>query len=117
MRVLIHPAVLIFNLMAVLLIGPLADLTGVKEQAVGSLKRRLPKQSGKWVLLVIWWLWHLPFIFVNGSVLARLHFSNGTLALYLVTVLGLSYLFTWGYDRKRRRVVIASWRHQGEEQG
>jgi hypothetical protein len=117
MRVLTHPAMLVFNLMAVLLIGPVADLTGLKEQTVRSLKQRLPKRAGKPILLVNWWLWHLPFIFVNGSVLARLHFSNGILALYLVTVLGVSYLFTWGYDRKRRRVVVASWRHQEEERG
>ncbi len=114
-RILTHPALLIFNLMAVLLVGPVADLTGLKEQTVGSLKRRLPNQSGKGVLLVIWWLWHLPFIFVNGSVLAKLHFSDWTLALYLITVLGVSYLFSWGCDRKRRRVVIAARRHQGEE--
>lgn len=105
------PVFLMLNLAAVLLIGPLANLTGWASSIAAWARQAFPRQGGKLFLGLIWWLWHLPFIFINGTALARLHFSGLWLALYLGTVLGISYLFTWGYDKKRRDVLSTAFKH------
>ena len=74
-NILTQPLLLIVNLAASLLIGRI--LTAC--------------QCHQGLALAAWWLWHLPLIFINGTVLRQLHFSNPLMVLYLVTVLALSF--------------------------
>lgn len=106
-----HPAFLVLNLMAVLLIGPAADFFGLKTWATETLKAKSPTNLGKHIVIFIWWIWHLPFIFLNGSALRALGFSNGFLGAYLLTILMVSYLLSWGYDRKQRLVLFTAYKH------
>ncbi|MFW5713835.1 MAG: hypothetical protein ACOCYU_04115, partial [Brevefilum sp.] len=84
-----HPGLLIFNLMAVLLIGPIGDSLGFKAHATDYLKAKFPTNKGKLIAIFSWWVWHLPFIFLNGSALSALNFLNSFLAAYLLTILGV----------------------------
>jgi hypothetical protein len=106
-----HPVFLVINLMAVLLIGPAADSFGLKTWATETLKAKSPTNLGKHIVIFIWWIWHLPFIFLNGSALRALGFSNGFLGAYLLTILMVSYLLSWGYDRKQRLVLFTAYKH------
>jgi hypothetical protein len=106
-----HPGVLTFNLMAVLLIGPIADSLGLKARMSEFLKAEYSAKQGKFILIFCWWVWHLPFIFLNGSALAAMNFPNSLMAAYLVTILGVSWLLSWGYDRERRLVLFTAMKH------
>ncbi len=106
-----HPLLLAFNLMAVLLVGPIADITGLKDRLIAGMKKDLPHSKEKWIGALFWWLWHIPFIFVNGTALAGLNISELLLGGYLLVTLGLSFFFTWGYDRKRRQVLLTAIKH------
>jgi hypothetical protein len=82
LTVLAHPGMLTINLTASLLIGTILN--------------RFGSHLGKGLAWPIWWLWQLPLIFINGSVLLHYHFSNLLMFFYLATVLILSaWLFWW----------------------
>ena len=81
LTVLTHPGMLTINLTASLLIGATLN--------------RLESHLGKGLGGMIWWLWQLPLIFINGSVLLRYHFSNLLIGFYLATVLSLSFWLAW----------------------
>lgn len=106
-----HPVVLVFNLMAVLMIGPLGDCLGYKARVLQTIKAIFPTHQGKLIVLFSWWIWHLPFIFLNGSALSALEFSNSFLAGYLLTILVISYFLSWGYDHERRLVLFTAFKH------
>jgi uncharacterized protein len=108
---LFHPAILVFNLMAVLVIGPIADCLGIKARVTNTLKEKFPTNQGKLIALFTYWIWHLPLIFLNGSALSALGFSNGFLGGYLLTILMISYFLSWGYDRERRLVLFTALKH------
>jgi hypothetical protein len=74
-NIITQPLLLIFNLTASLLIGHIL------------MTFNFPKG----LTLAAWWLWQLPLIFINGTVLRQLHFSNLLMLLYLVTILALSF--------------------------
>lgn len=75
--IITHPLLLVINLSASLL--------------VGAILNRLNGRVHKGLALTAWWLWHLPLIFINGTALLRLDFSNLLMILYLVTILALSF--------------------------
>jgi len=62
---------------------------------VGSVLNRFCAHLGKGIALTVWWLWQLPLIFINGSVLLLYNFSNLLMLFYLVTVLSLSGWMFW----------------------
>ena len=78
---LTHPVMLTVNLTACLL--------------VGTLLNRFSAKLNRGISMTAWWLWHLPLIFINGSVLLHYHFSNLLMFLYLATVLALSFWLAW----------------------
>jgi hypothetical protein len=106
-----HPIFLTLNLMAVLLVGPIAEITGLKDCLISRMKKDSTNQMGKWVVVFFWWLWHIPFLFVNGTALARFNLSDFMLGVYLLGILGLSFFLTWGYNQKRRQVLLTAIRH------
>lgn len=96
---LTHPIVLILNLMGVFLIGPFMSLTGLTDK-FDSSQNEEGSNPRNLILLFVWWLWHLPFIFLNGLALSKINFSTLLLSLYLASTLMLSYIITWGNDRQ-----------------
>jgi hypothetical protein len=90
-----QPGVLMINLMAVLLIGPIGDSLGVKDRVINWTEGAFPTKGRKWLLMFTWWVWHLPFVFINGSALVALNFPNILLAAYLLTILIISWLMSW----------------------
>ena len=99
-RLITHPVILILNLMAVFLIGPVMALTGFAGKSGAPSNQEGSGKGRELVLIGVYWLWHLPFIFVNSIALSKLNFSTPLLALYLVSILLLSYFITWGYGSK-----------------
>jgi hypothetical protein len=105
-RLLTHLAILILNLTAVFLIGPFMSMSDLTEKFGTLSKRNVSGKVGELILFVAWWLWHLPFIFLNGNALSKLNFSTPLLSLYLGSILLLSYFITWGDDSDLRNEEI-----------
>ena len=83
---LTHPAVLTINLAACLLVGTLLN------------RHRAHLHPG--ISWAVWWLWHLPLIFINGSALLQFRFSTLLMFLYLATVLTWSFWLAWHSEKK-----------------
>lgn len=99
-----HPALLVYNLTAVLVISAMVHLTDEKARFSKQLVKIFPCGNGRLIPSLIWWLCHLPFIFVNGTAINRLDFPNFWLSLYLLTVLTVSFFISWGNDKERRDI-------------
>ena len=101
---LTHPALLVFNLFAVLFIGPLINWMGRDRRLSKQLRKAFTCGNGSVIPAVLWWLWHLPFIFVNGAVLNHIQYSPLWFTLHLLTVLCISFILTWLTNKERREV-------------
>jgi len=86
LAILTHPITLTINLATCLL--------------VSALLNRHRDHSHTGISWVVWWLWHLPLIFINGSALLQFHFSTLLMFLYLATVLTLSFWLAWHSEKK-----------------
>ncbi|MBG0788233.1 MAG: hypothetical protein H0S79_24355 [Anaerolineaceae bacterium] len=81
LTLLTHPVALTINLTSSLLIGALLN--------------RQESHLNQELAMLIWWLWQLPLIFINGSALLQYHFSNLLMFFYLATVLILAFWLAW----------------------
>jgi uncharacterized protein len=104
---LASPLAFIGNVVLVVVLGPLSEEIGWRGFALEEAQTRYPPILASLLLGVIWWAWHLPLFFMEGT----LHESQGLLSAftvgYLFTVLGYSGLFTWLYNRSTRSILVA----------
>ena len=101
---LTHPAFLAFNLVAGLVSGPLLNRISKTGHLSNQLRKAFICGDGRLIPALLWWLWQLPFIFVNGAVLNQMEFPLLWLALYLLTALVISFFITWVGSKERREV-------------
>ncbi|MFW6289013.1 MAG: CPBP family intramembrane glutamic endopeptidase [Spirochaetota bacterium] len=101
------PGAFIGNVVLVVLLGPLSEEVGWRGFALEEAQTRYSPIPASLLLGVVWWAWHLPLFFMEGT----LHESQGLLSAftagYLFTVLGYSGLFTWLYNRSKRSILVA----------
>ncbi|MBG0785736.1 MAG: hypothetical protein H0S79_11590 [Anaerolineaceae bacterium] len=102
---LTHPALLVFNLFAVLFSGPLFKRLSETLSLSKQLRKAFTCGNGSVIPALLWWLWHLPFIFVNGAALTHMNYPPLWQTLYLLTVLAVSFFLTWGKNKERREVT------------
>lgn len=101
---LTHPALLVFNCFAVLIIGPLANRVSENVPLTKQLRKAFICGNGRFIPALLWWLWHLPFIFVNGTVLNHMQYPPCWFALYMLNVLCISFFLTWLRNKEHREV-------------
>lgn len=101
---LTHTFLLVFNLFAALFFGPLINQLSEDWHLANQLRENFIFENGRLIPALLWWLWQLPFIFVNGAVLNQIQFPLFWLALYLLTVLVISFFLTWVKSKERREV-------------
>jgi len=81
--------------MILLTAGPLQEEFGWRGYALPRLQRRFNALVSSLILGVLWWLWHLPLVFIPGK------FMVGSLLLFAALVGEIvltSILFTWVYN-------------------
>jgi CAAX protease family protein len=93
LSVLTNPPVLIVAPLVILLTaGPLQEEFGWRGYALPRLQMRFNALVSSIILGGIWWLWHLPLVFVPGKFMADNLLLFGLLMFQIVLV---SVLFTW----------------------
>lgn len=88
-------------LVQVFLIGGGNEELGWRGFALPRLQERYTDLTASLVIGVLWFLWHLPLFFVEGS-------SQVGVPLYYygVAVVALSVVFTWLYNKTDRSVLL-----------
>ena len=87
--------------------GPIPEELGWRGYGLDALRSRMNLLRASLLLAVIWALWHLPLVFVQGS------FQNGllehvpTLITYFIAFVPGSILMSWIYYRTNRSTLSA----------
>lgn len=88
-------------------LGPFSEEIGWRGFALPRVQRQYGPLWSSLVVGVIWWAWHIPLFFMEGT----LHATQGLLSAfsvgYLITVLSYSVFFTWLYNQTRKSIWIA----------
>ncbi|MGF1507848.1 MAG: CPBP family intramembrane metalloprotease [Chloroflexi bacterium] len=100
------PALVVSTILFIALIGPISEEPGWRGYALDWLQERHSPLVASLILAVLWWLWHMPLIAVNGAFLDGA-VSAVFLAGYFGTVLLYTVLFTWIYNNTQRSVLAA----------
>jgi len=99
------PALIPLTLLFIAILGPISEEPGWRGYALDRLQARYSPLTASIILGGLWWGWHLPLVFVQGSFLQGSGASIVFLAGYLGTVLLYSILFTWVYNHTDRSVL------------
>jgi len=103
--VLSNPIVAIVAPVIILLTaGPLQEEFGWRGYALPHLQRRFDALVSSLVLGVLWWLWHLPLIFIPGKFMVSTPLLFGVLLVEMVLV---TILFTWIYNNTGGSILAA----------
>jgi membrane protease YdiL (CAAX protease family) len=84
--------------------GPLQEEFGWRGTALPALQNRYNSLYASLILGVIWWLWHLPLVFIPGKFMTN---DLGLFLALLVEITLMSILFTWIYNRTNGSVLTA----------
>lgn len=98
------PMVVIAFVMILLTAGPLQEEFGWRGYALPRLLPRFSALNAGILLGIVWWLWHLPLVFIPGR------FMAGTLPLFgllLPEIVLMSILFTWIYNNTGGSLLAA----------
>jgi uncharacterized protein len=99
------PAFILLSVLFIAILGPISEEPGWRGYALDRLQARYSPLVASLILGGLWWAWHLPLIFVQGSFLQGSGASPVFLAGYLGTVVLYSILFTWVYNHTERSIL------------
>jgi membrane protease YdiL (CAAX protease family) len=103
--VLSNPIVaVVAPVMILLTAGPLQEEFGWRGYALPRLQRRFNALVSSLVLGVLWWLWHLPLVFIPGKFMVSTPLLFGVLLVEMVLV---TILFTWIYNNTGGSILAA----------
>ena len=103
--VLSNPIVAIVALVIILLTaGPLQEEFGWRGYALPRLQTRFNALVSSLILGVLWWLWHLPLVFIPNRFMVSSPLLFGALMVEMVLV---SILFTWIYNNTGGSILAA----------
>ncbi len=84
--------------------GPFQEEFGWRGYALPRLLAHFDALRASLILGAVWWLWHLPLVFIPGK------FMTGSLALFVllaVEIILMTVLFTWIYNNTGGSVLAA----------
>jgi len=96
------PYALIGFLVILFTAGPFQEELGWRGYALPRLQRRFSPLGASLVVGVLWWLWHLPLVFIPGKFMTQDPLLFLALSLEFILV---SILFTWIYNRTQGSVL------------
>ncbi len=103
--VLANPVIaLVAPVVILLTAGPLQEEFGWRGYALPRLQSRRSALVASLILGVLWWLWHLPLVFIPGR------FMAGSLPLFCALVFEMvlvTILFTWVYNNTGGSILAA----------
>jgi len=105
LSVLTNPGFALIAFFVILLTaGPLQEEFGWRGYALPRLQARFDALVSSLILGVLWWLWHLPLVFIPDK------FMVGSLPLFgalLVEMTLMTVLFTWIYNNTGGSILAA----------
>ena len=84
--------------------GPLQEEFGWRGYALPRLQLRFNALVSSMILGIVWWLWHLPLVFIPGRFMVDNLLLFGMLMIEIVLI---SILFTWIYNNTGGSVLAA----------
>ncbi len=100
-----NPMVVIFAPLVILFTaGPLQEEFGWRGYALPRLQRSYNALVSSLILGVVWWLWHLPLVFIPGKFMVN---DLPLFGLLGVEIILTSILFTWIYNNSGGSVLAA----------
>lgn len=110
---LANPISLIGLIVLGLIAGPIAEELGWRGYALEHLQAEYSPPKSTWILALIWWAWHIPLFFMEGTTQAGWGFFTIDSVFFLVTIFPLSFIMTWAYNHTNRSVLSAILLHFG----
>jgi len=86
--------------------GPLGEELGWRGFALPRLLERHKALPAALIVGVVWGVWHLPAFFIVGLPQSKIPFP-----LFMVSIVSVSILMTWAFNRTRGSVLIAALIH------
>ncbi|NHN42376.1 CPBP family intramembrane metalloprotease [Halorubellus sp. JP-L1] len=96
------PLIFVLNMVTVFLVGGGQEELGWRGFALPRLLERFDAVTASVLIGLVWASWHLPLFALEGS-----GQYGSSFAPYVVSLLGLSVLFTWLYRSTGRSVLLA----------
>jgi uncharacterized protein len=90
-----------------LIFGPIPEEIGWRGYGLDALRTRMNLLNTSLVLGVIWALWHLPLVFVEGSFQQGLSQYMPSLIGYFIAFIPASIIMSWIYYRTNRSTLSA----------
>jgi uncharacterized protein len=90
-----------------LIAGPLSEELGWRGFALDRLVLRWGRGRAGLLLGVIWWAWHLPLFWLQGTTHNRMRIGTADFWLFLVNTMAMSVLITCAYTANHRSVLAA----------
>jgi membrane protease YdiL (CAAX protease family) len=94
-------------LLFVLVFGPIPEELGWRGYGLDALRSRMNLLQASATLAVIWAVWHLPLVFLEGSFQNGLLKHPATFMSYFIAFVPSSILMSWIYYRTRRSTLSA----------
>ncbi|MFP3854333.1 MAG: CPBP family intramembrane glutamic endopeptidase [Anaerolineales bacterium] len=111
--VLANPALLIGMVFGGLIAGPISEELGWRGYALEKLQLDYSPARSTWLLAFVWWTWHIPLFFMEGTTQAGWGFFSMDSLFFFITIFPLSFIFTWVYNSTGRSVLGAILLHFG----
>jgi membrane protease YdiL (CAAX protease family) len=90
-----------FNLAAVLF-----EEFGWRGYALDALQMRLNSLSSSLILGILWFVWHFPLFFINGSYQNELGFGSIGFWIFGINILSQTIIITWIYNNNKRSILL-----------
>lgn len=85
---------MIFPLFVVMILGGGLEELGWRGIALPELEKELSPLISSLILGIIWFLWHLPLFFINGT-----NQYGCSLLIFFLGVMGNTFILTWIYNK------------------
>jgi len=102
-----NPLILVGMILAGLVTGPLEEELGWRGYVLDRLQERWTPLVSSLALAPIWWTWHLPLFFIQGTRQSGWKLGSPEFWFFTIGILPLTILLTWAYNCNRRSILAA----------
>ena len=106
-RAIDNPASFIWLILGGLIAGPISEELGWRGYALEHIQEEYSPGKSTWLLALVWWAWHIPLFFMEGTIQAVWGFFGIDSFFCLVTIFPLAFIMTWVYNNTNRSILSA----------
>jgi len=102
-----NPLALIGMILVGIIAGPFEEELGWRGFALDRLQDRWPPLLSSLILAPIWWAWHLPLFFIEGTTQSQWGLGSASFWIFTAGIIPLTLLLTWIYNHTNRSILAA----------